>query len=158
MAWLSVPEAGGWHAGRDMRVRIVVASVSIASVGMLAAACAGAASRTDVRSTPSRTTTSPVPATTPAPTSGGSWLRLSPQEGLRNATVKLDVACLDDLGAVRSPVLDVAALQPDPNGHQPWHLFGTATVRPDAPLGAFPVSATCGTQQLTATFTVVPHP
>jgi hypothetical protein len=139
-------------------MRIVVATAGIVGAGMLAAACAGTASRTDVRSTPSPITTSPVPATPPAPTSGESWLRLSPQEGLRNATVKLDVACLDDLGAVRSPVLDVAALQPDPNGHQPWHLFGTATVRPDAPFGTFPVSATCGTQQLTATFTVVPHP
>jgi hypothetical protein len=139
-------------------MRIVVATAGIVGVGMLAAACAGTASRIDVRSTPSPITTSPVPATTPAPTSGESWLRLSPQEGLRNATVKLDVACLDDLGAVHSPVLDVAALQPDPNGHQPWHLFGTATVRPDAPFGTFPVSATCGTQQLTATFTVVPHP
>jgi hypothetical protein len=87
-----------------------------------------------------------------------SWLRVAPQEGLRNATVKLDVACLDDLGAVHSPVLDVGALQPDPNGHQPWHVFGTATVRPDAAPGAYPVSATCGTQQLRATFTVVPHP
>jgi hypothetical protein len=87
-----------------------------------------------------------------------SWLRLAPQEGLRGATVKLDVACLDELGPVHSPVLDVGALQPDPNGHQPWHVFGTATVRPDAAFGPYPVSATCGTQQLSATFTVVPHP
>ena len=87
-----------------------------------------------------------------------SWLRLSPQEGLRGATVKLDVACLDELGPVHSPVLDVGALQPDPNGHQPWHMFGTATVRPDAAFGPYPVSVTCGTQQLSATFTVVPHP
>ncbi len=136
----------------------VVASVGIASVGMLAVACTGTPSPTDVRSSPGRTVTPQVPTTTPSPALGESWLRLSPQEGLRNATVKLDVACLDDLGAVRSPVLDVGALQPDPNGHQPWHLFGTATVRPDAPVGAFPVSATCGVRQLTATFTVVPHP
>ncbi|HZS21726.1 MAG TPA: hypothetical protein VFA63_12175, partial [Pseudonocardiaceae bacterium] len=138
-----------------MRVWTVVASVGIASVGMLAVACTGTPSPTDVRSSPGRTVTPQVPTTTPSPALGESWLRLSPQEGLRNATVKLDVACLDDLGAVRSPVLDVGALQPDPNGHQPWHLFGTATVRPDAPVGAFPVSATCGVRQLTATFTVV---
>lgn len=85
-------------------------------------------------------------------------MRLSPQVGLRGATVKLDVACLDDLGAVHSPVLDVGALQPDPDGHQPWHLAGTATVRPDAAPGAYPVSATCGTNQLSAVFTVIPHP
>jgi hypothetical protein len=141
-----------------MRVRTVAASIGIASVGMLAAACAGTASPTDGRTTPSRATAPPVPATTSASAPGENWLRLSPQEGLRNATVKLDVACLDELGAVHSPVLDVGALQPDPNGHQPWHVFGTATVRPDAPVGAFPVAASCGTQQLTATFTVVPHP
>jgi hypothetical protein len=139
-------------------MRTVVAIVGIASVGMLAAACAGTASPTDLKSSPSRTTTHPVLESSPVPAPTASWLRLSPQEGLRNATVKLDVACLDDLGAVHSPVLDIGALQPDPNGHQPWHVFGTATVRPDAPFGAFPVSSTCGTQQLTATFTVVPHP
>jgi hypothetical protein len=87
-----------------------------------------------------------------------SWLRVAPQEGLRGATVKVDVACLDVLGAVHSPVLDIGALQPDPNGHQPWHLFGTAMVRPDAAPGSYPVSAACGAQQLSATFTVVPHP
>jgi hypothetical protein len=141
-----------------MRARTVVVSVSIAGVGLLAAACAGNTSSTEVKVSPSRTSTPAMQATTPESAPGASWLRLSPQEGLRNATVKLDVACLDDLGAVHSPVLDVGALQPDPNGHQPWHVFGTATVRPDAPFGAFPVSANCGPQQLTATFTVVPHP
>ena len=131
---------------------------AIVSVGVLTAACAGNPKPAGVTPSPSRTTAPSALATTSAPTPGMSWLRLSPQEGLRGATVKLDVACLDDLGPVRSPVLDVGALQPDPNGHQPWHVFGTATVRPDAPLGAYPVSATCGTQQLSATFTVVPHP
>jgi hypothetical protein len=141
-----------------MKVRTVVVGISIAGMGLLAAACAGKPSSTEVKPSPSRTTTAATPATTPEAAPGVSWLRLSPQEGLRNATVKLDVACLDDLGAVHSPVLDVGALQPDPNGHQPWRVFGTATVRPDAPFGAFPVSATCGTQQLTAMFTVIPHP
>jgi hypothetical protein len=141
-----------------MSVRNVVAAVSIVSVGVLAAACAGTPEPAAVRPSPSRTTAPAEATTTPAPAPGMSWLRLSPQEGLRGATVKLDVACLDDLGAVHSPVLDIGALQPDPNGHQPWHLLGTATVRPDAAPGAYPVSASCGTQQLSAHFTVVPHP
>ncbi|HEV7830105.1 MAG TPA: hypothetical protein VGP04_14905 [Pseudonocardiaceae bacterium] len=83
---------------------------------------------------------------------------MSPQEGLRGATVSLDVACLDNLGPVRSPVLEVGALKGDPDGHQPWHLTGTATVRSDAAPGQYPVSANCGTDQLYAAFTVVPHP
>jgi hypothetical protein len=70
----------------------------------------------------------------------------------------LDVACLDNLGTVRSPVLDIGALQPDPAGHQPWHLLGTATVHSDAAPGQYPISATCGAATLTAAFTVVPHP
>lgn len=133
-------------------------ATAVVGVGVLAAACAGAPRPAEVTPPPSPGTTPPVPTTTPASVPGVSWLRLMPQEGLRGATVKLDVACLDDLSAVHSPVLDVGALEPDPNGHQPWHVFGTATVRPDAALGAYPVSATCGTQQLSATFTVVPHP
>ena len=154
---LPAPKAYHWHAALSMTVRSVVATVGIVSVGVLTTACAGTPQPTDVRPSPSQTT-APSEATTPAPAPGVSWLRLSPQEGLRGATVKLDVACLDDLGAVHSPVLEVGALQPDPNGHQPWHLLGTATVRPDAAPGAYPVSAACGTQQLAATFTVVPHP
>lgn len=87
-----------------------------------------------------------------------SWLRLSPQEGLRGATVSLDVACLDNLGAAHSPVLDIGALHGSPDGHQPWHLTGTATVHSDAAPGRYPVLMTCGTSQLAADFTVVPHP
>ncbi len=87
-----------------------------------------------------------------------NWLRVAPQEGLRGATVSLDVACLDNLGAVRSPVLDVGPLAGDPAGHQPWHLTGSATVHFDATPGAYPISATCGTEQLSAVFTVVPNP
>ncbi|HET9889181.1 MAG TPA: hypothetical protein VFQ42_01650 [Mycobacterium sp.] len=127
-------------------------------MGVLAVACAGTPEPVDGRPSPGRSTAPAEATTTPVPAPGVSWLRLSPQEGLRGATVKLDVACLDDLGAVHSPVLEVGALQPDPNGHQPWHLLGTATIRPDAAPGAYPVSAACGTQQLAATFTVVPHP
>lgn len=85
-------------------------------------------------------------------------MRVAPQEGLRNATVSLDVACLDILGTVQSPVLDIGALQADAAGHQPWHLTGSATVHPDAAPGQYPISATCGTERLSAVFTVIPHP
>jgi hypothetical protein len=155
---LPAPKAHHWHAARSMNVRTVVVTAGIISVGLLAAACAGGSTPADGRPSPSRTTAPSEAPTTPAAAPGMSWLRVAPQEGLRGATVKVDVACLDDLGAVHSPVLDIGALQPDPNGHQPWHLFGTAMVRPDAAPGSYPVSAACGAQQLSATFTVVPHP
>jgi hypothetical protein len=70
--------------------------------------------------------------------------------------VSLDVACLDNLGAVRSPVLDIGALKGNPDGHQPWHLFGPGTVRSDAAPGRYQISATCGTAELSTAFTVVP--
>lgn len=71
--------------------------------------------------------------------------------------MSLDVACLDNLGAVHSLVLDVGPLAGNPDGHQPWHQFGTATVRSDAAPGRYTVSATCGTGQLSAPFTVAPR-
>jgi hypothetical protein len=72
--------------------------------------------------------------------------------------VSLDVACLDGLGAVRSPVLDIGALKGNPDGHQPWNVFGTATVRPDAAPGQYQISARCGASELSAAFTVVAAP
>ncbi len=134
--------------------------IAMVSLGMLAVACSAApkpsepGSSARQSSAPSSATVEPSESSTP----GVSWLRVSPQEGLRGATVSLDVACLDNLGAVRSPVLEVGALKGSPDGHQPWHLTGTATVRSDAAPGRYPVSATCGTDQLSADFTVVPHP
>lgn len=125
--------------------------VTVVCLGVLAGGCSGSAPLTDAA--PSSRTTAPAVSEP-----GVSWLRVMPQEGLRNATVSLDVACLEPLGPVHSPVLDVVALQPDPAGHQPWHLTGTATVHADAAPGPYPISASCGADQLTATFTVVPHP
>ena len=69
--------------------------------------------------------------------------------------MSLDLACLDNLGAVRSPVLDIGALKGNPEGHQPWHLFGTAIVRSDATPGRYQISAACGATELSAAFTVV---
>jgi hypothetical protein len=129
--------------------------VAIVSLGALAIACSAAPAPTAPSAPSSPASETSVPATS-APEA--SWLRLSPQEGLRGATVSLDVACLDNLGPVQSPVLEVGALKSDPDGHQPWHLTGTATVRSDAAPGRYPVSANCGTDQLSAAFTVVPHP
>ena len=124
---------------------------SIVGLGVLSAACAGAASSGGTGPT---TGPSSVPAEVPSV----SWLRVTPAQGTASSTVALDVACLDNLGTVQSPVLDVGPLQGHPEGHQPWHLFGTATVRPDAAPGRYRVSATCGASELSTDFTVVAGP
>lgn len=136
-----------------MNVRM---SVVIVSLGVVAVACSAPPTPSEP-GTPASKTVAPSELT-PAPDPGVSWLRVAPQEGLRGATVSLDVACLDILGPVRSPVLDVGALQGDPAGHQPWHQTGTATVHADAAPGQYPISATCGTETLSSAFTVVPNP
>ncbi|MGH3889803.1 MAG: hypothetical protein ACRDSZ_25110 [Pseudonocardiaceae bacterium] len=83
---------------------------------------------------------------------------MTPEWGAPSSTVSLDVACLDNLGAVQSPVLDIGSLNGNPEGHQPWHLFGAATVRPDAAPGRYRVFATCGASELSTDFTVVAGP
>jgi hypothetical protein len=130
-----------------MSVRMRMAVISL---GVVAVACSAVPPPGQPGTPVSRISTPPEP--------GVSWLRVAPQEGLRGATVSLDVACLDNLGTVHSPVLDIGALQADPAGHQPWHLTGTATVHSDAAPGQYPISATCGSENLSAVFTVVPHP
>ncbi len=80
---------------------------------------------------------------------------MSPAQGAVGSTVSLDVACLDNLGAVHSPVLDVGDLKGNPEGHQPWRLFGTATVRPNAAAGQYQISTTCGARELSIPFTVI---
>jgi hypothetical protein len=137
-----------------MSVRIGIAVVSIVSLGMLVAACSGA-------SRPAAPSSSPSPAepselARPAP--AVSWLRVFPQQGAPRSAVALDVACLDNLGPVHSPVLDIRTVQGNPQGHQPWHLFGTATVRSDAQPGRYQISASCGADELSAAFTVLPAP
>ncbi len=72
--------------------------------------------------------------------------------------MSLDVACLDNLGAVQSPVLDIGPLKGNPEGHQPWRLLGTATVRPDAAPGRYRIIATCGGSEIATDFTVVAGP
>ena len=84
-----------------------------------------------------------------------SWLRATPGQGAPNSAVSLDVACLDDLGAVQSPVLDIGPLKGNPEGHQPWRLLGTATVRSDAVAGRYRIVTTCGASELSTDFTVV---
>jgi hypothetical protein len=133
-----------------MSIRTFVAAVSL---GVLTAACSMAATPSVPSSSPSRST---EPAKLPAPALGVSWLRVSPPQGAPGSTVSLDVACLDNLGAVRSPVLDIGALKGNPDGHQPWHLSGTATVRSGADPGRYQISAPCGADELSAAFTVVP--
>ena len=87
-----------------------------------------------------------------------SWLRVIPGQGSPHSTVSLDVACLNNLGAVQSPVLDIGPLKGNPEGHQPWRLSGTATVRPDAVVGRYRIVTTCGASELSTDFTVVTGP
>jgi hypothetical protein len=137
-----------------MSVRILVAVVGAAGVGLVSAACsAGTAAPAEASATPSRST---APSELVAPTPGVSWLRLSPEQGAPGSAVSLDVACLDNLGAVHSPVLDIGALKGNPEGHQPWRTLGGATVRSDALPGRYAVSTTCGANELSTTFTVAP--
>jgi len=133
-----------------MSVRVFLAIASIVSLGVLTAACSRP-------SEPSSASSRPTTPAEPAPLARGmSWLRVSPEQGAPGSAVSLDVACLDHLGTVRSPVLDIGALKGNPEGHQPWHLFGPGTVRSDAAPGRYQISATCGTAELSTSFTVVP--
>ncbi|MFY9807037.1 MAG: hypothetical protein WAK86_07185 [Pseudonocardiaceae bacterium] len=140
-----------------MSMRTSVAIASIIVVGVLGAGCSAP-------TRPAEPSTSPSPTETltetlrPTPAPGVSWLRVSPQQGAPGAPVSLDVACLDGLGAVHSPVLDIGALKGNPDGHQPWNVFGTATVRPDAAPGQYQISARCGASELSAAITVVAAP
>lgn len=156
------------HTALDMRLRTGVVTASIVVLGAFTAGCSGAAPPPGPRTLPSRTVTpSPSvdvsPSTQPSaelngPAPGMNWVRVSPAQGTPGSTVSLDVACLDKLGAVRSPVLDIGAVAPNPDGHQPWHLFGSATVRPDAAPGRYQISTTCGTSDLYTPFTVLAAP
>ncbi|MBV8539034.1 MAG: hypothetical protein JO364_05475 [Pseudonocardiales bacterium] len=132
-----------------MSVRTWVVVAGIVSLGVLTAACA----RPSDPSSASSRTTEPPQLRISAP--GVNALTVSPEQGAPGSAVSLDLACLDNLGAVRSPVLDIGALRGNPEGHQPWHLFGTATVRSDAAPGRYRISATCGATTLAAAFTVV---
>jgi hypothetical protein len=83
---------------------------------------------------------------------------VTPQQGTPGSTLSIDLACLDNVGAVHSPVLDIGALKGNPEGHQPWRLFGTATVRSNAASGQYQISTTCGANELSTDFTVVAPP
>jgi hypothetical protein len=138
---------------------IVSSVVSGALVGVLTVAC----SRPSERPSESRPSEPRPPSSLPStpgepapPAPGVSWLRVVPEQGAPGSAVSLDVACLDNLGAVHSPVLTIGALRGNPNGHQPWHLFGLGTVRSDAAPGRYQISTTCGAAELSAPFTVLP--
>lgn len=141
-----------------MRARIFFEVVSVVNLALITAC--------SVSTFPSAEPTSAEPSSAPsgtieaselaAPAPGVSWVRVSPQQGVPGSAVSIDVACLDALGAVHSPVLDIGALRGSPDGHQPWRLMGLATVRPDADPGRYSVSTTCGGSELSTAFTVVP--
>jgi hypothetical protein len=154
-----------------MSVRTGFTASSVVIVGVFAAACSGVA-RPAQPSLPLSSAAQPPdvqptdvqppelglsPSSTPAEAPGASWLRVSPPQGAPGSTVSLDVACLDNLGTVHSPVLDIGALKGNPEGHQPWRLAGTATVRPNAAAGQYRISTTCGAAELSTAFTVIPQ-
>ncbi|HEY6422816.1 MAG TPA: hypothetical protein VIY28_06125 [Pseudonocardiaceae bacterium] len=138
-----------------MNVRIGVVAVRILTVGVLTAACSSAAGPPiEPSSAPGHPASSagPLePATPPV-----RWLRVSPELVAPGSTVSLNVACLDKLGPVSSPALDIGPLKGNPDGHQPWNLFGAATVHSNAAPGPYRVSATCGPDELSAPVTVTP--
>ena len=143
-----------------MNVQTHVAIVSVVSLGLITAGCSGAnrpaePSPAAPGSVGSRTI-EPPESPTPTPAAGVSWLRVAPEQGVAGSAVSLDVACLDNLGLVRSPVLDIGALNGNPEGHQPWRQFGTATIRTDATPGRHQIVASCGAEELSTAFTVIP--
>lgn len=139
-----------------MSVRTGFIAVGIVSLGVFAAACSETARPITEPSSSSPRATEPSELATPETVV--SWLRLSPEQGAAGSVVSVDVACLDNLGAVNSPVLDIGPLKGNPDGHQPWRLLGSATVRSDAAPGRHRISATCGASELSTDFTVVPPP
>jgi hypothetical protein len=150
-----------------MGVRSGVAIASVVVLGVFGAACSGAARPAEPsRPSPSGVTVEPSASAepsepTPTPTTaalGANWLRVTPQQGTPGSTVSLDLACLDNVGVVHSPVLDIGALNGNPEGHQPWRLFGTATVRSNAASGHYQISTTCGADELSTEFTVIAPP
>lgn len=151
-----------------MGVRSGVAIASVVVLGVFGAACSGAArpvepsrpsSSPSLTVEPSATAEPSEPTATPTTAApGANWLRVTPQRGTPGSTVSLDLACLDNVGVVHSPVLDIGALKGNPEGHQPWRLFGTATVRSNAVSGQYQISTTCGADELSTEFTVIAPP
>jgi hypothetical protein len=151
-----------------MGVRSGVAVASVVVLGVFGAACSGTArpvepgrpsSSPGLTVEPSATAEPPEPTPTPTTAApGANWLRVTPQQGTPGSTVSLDLACLDNVGVVHSPVLDIGALKGNPEGHQPWRLFGTATVRSNAVSGQYQISTTCGADELSTEFTVIAPP
>ncbi len=148
------------HTAADMSVRTDFVALSIVSLGILSAACSASVNSGSATEASGSGAARPIAEPSPAPIGvpSVSWLKVAPEQGTPNSAVSLDVACLDNLGAVQSQVLDVGQLQGNPEGHQPWRLYGTATVRPDAAPGSYRVSATCGASELATDFTVAAGP
>lgn len=71
------------------------------------------------------------------------------------ATVPAQMGCEDPVTTpVTGPGVTGGPWQRDPEGHQPWAVFSTLTVAPDAAPGPVTVTATCGGRPLSATLTV----
>jgi hypothetical protein len=73
--------------------------------------------------------------------------------------VAAQASCAEtDEATLSSPVLQTVTLAPDPEGHQPWALHGSTTVRDDAEPGDYPVSAHCAAGPVETTLTVLAAP
>lgn len=138
-----------------MRTRLT-STITVAA-GAIALVFAGpvAAAAQPTATAPLSTSSSPAAASTssatPAPVP--RWIEVSPSSGSPGDRLSVEIACDVQPGAIRSMALTATTPQRNADGHQPWALFATATVRPVA-AGRYPVTVTCGGQQLATTLTV----
>jgi hypothetical protein len=71
------------------------------------------------------------------------------------ATVPAQMGCEDPVTTpATGPGVTGGPWTRDPEGHQPWSVFSTLTVAPDAAPGPVTVTATCGGRPLSATVMV----
>ncbi|MEV4315230.1 hypothetical protein [Actinocrispum sp. NPDC049592] len=68
--------------------------------------------------------------------------------------VTVQVNCAAEGGSVRSAVLSAGRLAANPDGHQPWAVFATGTVKSTAKPGKYDVTTVCEGRTRTGTITV----
>ncbi|MBP2471831.1 hypothetical protein JOF53_000703 [Crossiella equi] len=95
----------------------------------------------------SRTVTGPVWVS-------GTFVVVTPAQGTAGQHVTVQVGCPRQPDPVVSRALALGALTRDPQGHQPWALRATGTVRRDVTPGVYEVSTTCTGVALRTTFVV----
>ncbi|MPZ66692.1 MAG: hypothetical protein GEU83_14670 [Pseudonocardiaceae bacterium] len=130
-----------------MRSKLVAAAtLAVCMMGLGAPTAVGQ----DERST-EPTTTEPQPSDIEV------TLALNPATVAPGQTVIATAACgAGDEATLASPVLAPVVLTADPDGHQPWALHGTTTVRQDAQPGDHDVVADCDGGAVSTVLTVLP--